>query len=208
MTNEELVNQIQQGINSCECLEQLYTQNKGLINKIVKKFEYVYHVNNSKTSIPLIEYQELMDEAYFGLLEAVNRYEDTAGVKFMTYAPFWIRQSIQNYIRNNINSIRIPRHLYEKITVYKKVVGAYEAQLYRKPSDKELCRALGIEIKALNELKKVIYNCNMIDSLDREISDEDDTILCDTISGDADVENIVIDDMMDKSLKTELWQIV
>ena len=100
MSNEELVKQIQKGINPNDNLGLLFQQNKGLIKQIIRKYSYVYQVKNTRKSAPIIEYQDLLNEAYFGLYEAAQRYEDTAGVKFMSYAQFWIKQAIHRFIEN------------------------------------------------------------------------------------------------------------
>lgn len=208
MSNEELVKLIQQGKNSSDNLGQLFLQNRGLIDKVIRKYSYVYKVNNSKKSIPVIEYQDLMNEAYFGLSDAVQRYEDTAGVKFMSYALFWINQSIQRYIEENGRSIRLPSYMQEKIYQYNKVIHDYNSQLHRNPSDEELCCRLKCDLKLLDNIRKANHNFNQMDSIDREIGDEEGLLLGDTIQSSTDVENEVIDDIMNKSCKTELWKIV
>ncbi len=209
MTNEEFVKQIQLGINSADNLELLYVQNKGMINKIVKRFEYVFRVNNSKTSVPIIEYQELMNEAYFGLVEAAQRYEDTAGVLFITYASFWIRQAITRYIENIGRTVRIPSGLFNKINNYKKFVAAYEGQFGRKPTDREICYHLGISKIILHEIRSALTRYDNIHSLDDVIPGGDDLLLEDTIPDQSvDIENDVINSLIDKSLRNELWQLV
>lgn len=208
MSNEELVKQIQQGSNADVNIEELYHQNKGIIKRIIKNYSYVYQVKNSKASVPIIEFQDLMNEAYFGLIEAAKRYDDTVGAKFMSYAPFWIKQSIQRYIENNYRSVRMPVGLQGRIFQYKKIINAYKLQLHRKPTDDELCICLRIEFKALNELRKAYHRYNQINSLDKQLQDEEGLSLGDTVQGDTDVENSVINNTMDESLKTELWQIV
>lgn len=207
MSNEELVKLIQQGNNSSDNLGQLFLQNKGLIDKIIRKYSYVYKVD-SKKSVAVIEYQDLMNEAYFGIAEAAKRYEETAGVKFMTYAGFWINQSITRFLEESRSAVRIPSHMQGKIYQYNKAINAYKTQVHKNPSDKELCRYLQCEIKALSEIRLAMHRYGQIDSLDRELADEEGMLLSDTIHNDADIENEVIENMMDKSQKTELWKIV
>ena len=52
--------------------------------------------------------EDLLQEAYFGLWEAVQHYETSENVLFMTYAGYWLRQVIQRYIENCGSVIRIP----------------------------------------------------------------------------------------------------
>ncbi len=197
MSNEELVKQIQQGINSSDNMEQLYQQNYSLIRIIARKYAF----ND--------DMDDLLQEAYFGLYEAVQRYEDTAGVLFMSYATFWIKQAIRRYIENNGRIIRIPSGLYSKILDYKKVVSTYSSQLGRKPSDSEICRHLGINEKALIEIKKAIYQYDNMQSLDDFIPEAGDMLLEDCIPDPSvDIGNDVVNRMIESNLHNELWQIV
>ena len=196
MSNEELVKQIQQGINPGINMEQLYIQNDGLIRKIAKKYAFVDNMD------------DLMQEAYFGLYEAVKRYEDTAGVLFMSYASFWIKQAIVRYLETNGRSIRIPSLVHNNILKYKKVLAAYEMQLGRGPTDKELCRHLNIGIKTLQTIKKEYY-ASSVQSLDEVVPGTEDVLLGDSIPDQSsDLENDVINGMIEKSKQTDLWKIV
>lgn len=199
MSNEELVKEIQQGINSTDNLRQLYQRNYGYILKIARRYAFFDDMD------------DLLQEAYFGLYEAVKRYEDTAGVLFMTYAAFWIRQSIKRYLENNGRSIRIPSGLQENIIKYKRLIVAYEMQLGRKPTDRELCRHLEVSSNVLQALKKNIYQFGEIKSLDEPLpGNEDNSILLGDSVPDpiADIENHIVDGMIERAKKTELWQIV
>lgn len=149
-----------------------------------------------------------MNEAYFGLVEAAQRYEDVAGVKFMTYAPFWIRQSIARYMENNGRSIRLTAAMNTKIIHYKKAISAYELQLGRKPTDYELTAYLRINKDTLKAILKACQYNNM-KSLDEFLSGTDDFLLGDSVPDQSvDLENDVINGMIEKSKRTELWQIV
>ena len=199
MTNEELVKQIQQGINPGDGMEQLYRQNDGYIRKIARRYAFMDDMD------------DLMQEAYFGLCEAVNHYEDTAGVVFMYYAAYWIKQSITRYLENNGRTVRIPVGLKNKSLKYKKVVTAYRTELGRIPSDRELCRHLGIGLKALEALRKAMYQYDNMQSLDEPIPGTDDgsILLGDGVPDhNVNIENDTINRIMDNHLHNELWQIV
>lgn len=197
VTNEELVKQIQRGINQTDNIEQLYQQNRGYIFKIANKYAHVCDI------------EDLMQEAYFGLYEAVQRYENTAGVLFMSYASYWIRQSITRYLENNGLTVRIPSHLYNRVIRYKKLDSAYEMQLGRKPTDREFRGHLEISQPALENIKKAYHEFYNMGYLDKVISSVDDELkLGETLSDpDIDIENNVIDRMMENRIQKELWQI-
>ena len=198
MSNEELVKQIQQGINQTDNMEQLYSQNRGYIFKIAKRYAHV------------CDAEDLMQEAYFGLYEAVQRYEDTAGVLFMSYAGYWIKQAIKRYLENNGLTVRIPSHLYNKVMRYKKLISTFEMQLDRKPTDRELRACLEVGQQALEGIKKAYHEFYNMDSLDKVIPGMDDELkLGEAISDpDIDIENSVIDGMMENRIQKELWPIV
>ncbi|HHV09752.1 MAG TPA: sigma-70 family RNA polymerase sigma factor [Clostridiales bacterium] len=196
MTNEELVGRIQQDINPGDNMEQLYQQNYRLIFKIVRRYAF------------RDEMDDLLQEAYFGLYEAVKRYEETAGVKFMTYASYWIRQAIQRYLENNGRCIRIPAAMQGNIRKYHRVMEAFQQELGRKPTDRELCYYLSVGKKALEEVKKAVH-ADRIQSLDECLPGTEDLELGDTVRDySIDIENDVTDSMIERSKRTELWQIV
>ena len=89
MTNEQIVEKIRSGCSTVKYLEMLYQKNLPLIKKFIKPYT-AYE-----------QEEDLLQEAYFGLLEAVNRYETSENVKFMTYARFWIRQVVRQYVEND-----------------------------------------------------------------------------------------------------------
>ena len=86
MTNEDIVKAIQNGFDVTENMQWLYQKNLPLIKIMIRPFT-------------LYENEEdLLQEAYCGLWEAVQRYETSENVLFMTSACFWIRQSVSRYI--------------------------------------------------------------------------------------------------------------
>ncbi len=196
MSNEELVDLIQKGNNPSEYMEQLYLQNVGYIRKIAKKYSFMGDI------------EDLMQEAYFGLYKAVQRYEDTAGVLFMSYAAFWIRHAITRYLENNGRGIRLTSAMNNKIIRYKKAISDYELQLGRKPTEYELTMYLGINSDTLKAVKKACQY-NNIQSIDEFLPGTEDLIVGDSIPDQSiDLENDVINGIIEDSLHNELWQIV
>ncbi len=96
MTNEQLVEKIKQG--SASYMEKLYTQNLPLIRKFIAP----YICDNQ-------EMEDCLHEAYFGLVDAVQRYDADAETKFMTFAKWYIVRAVQNYLYNS-TLIRIPQN--------------------------------------------------------------------------------------------------
>jgi len=197
MSNEELVEEIKQGINVTSNLENLYMNNKRYIYKIANRYK-------ARADI-----EDLMQEAYFGLYEAVQHYECTQNVLFLTYAGFWIRQSMVIYIKNNGRCIRIPSKLQERMGEYKKVVDTFNIQSNRNPTDLEICSCLKIGIVALKAIKDSINLYDDLDSLDRTLTSEDNSMtLEDAIKCDCNVEDEVVERIMHDRTRLELWEIV
>lgn len=197
MTNEELVKLIHQGKDVNENMELLYSQNKRFIRKIAMKFS-----NNQE------DINDLMQEAYFGLHEAVQRYDEAAGIMFITYASFWIKQSMARYFSRCKNAISLPGHLQRKIFQYQRFCKEYKKLHGEEPDDSIACKYLAIDLNKLNRFKKITRDIGTLESLDAQISDTDDLLLKDSIASNVNIEDEVIDSLYEKSLKKELWEIV
>ena len=76
MTNEQIVSEIRNGYSVTDNMQSLYEKNLPLIRAIVRPYA-VYE--------PM---EDLLQEAYFGIVQAINHYETAENVKFMTYAKF------------------------------------------------------------------------------------------------------------------------
>lgn len=197
MTNEELIEQIHKGVNPSEYIGKLYEQNKGIICKIAKRY-------TSRADI-----EDLMQEAYLGLYEAVKHYENESEVKFITYATFWIKQSMQRYVENNASTIRLSVHTQQLYNKYSKVVNAFIEKYNRKPTDCEASRLLDTSVKGIQYVKKALYEVGNMDSLDQSIGGENDDIrLSDSVIDSIGIENDIIDRFIDSDKKTSLWDIV
>ncbi len=195
MSNEELVKEIQQGINTSCNMESLYINNKPYIYQIAKKY------------MGYTDIEDLMQEAYLGLYEAVQRYEDSHEVKFMSYAGYWIQQFIHRYVEQNSSSVRMPAHLNGKIIEYQKIVKVYQRDFNRDPTVREICYTLNITEEQYIKLKKAIHR-KYVTSLDMQLTEDDTMTLIDTVPSDEDIEENVIEGIYNKELKKDLWRLV
>lgn len=193
MTNEDIVKAIQNGFDVTENMQWLYQKNLPLIKIMIRPFT-------------LYENEEdLLQEAYFGLWEAVQRYETSENVLFMTYAGFWIRQAVRRYIENCGSVIRIPGVKQQKIIRYNKAIQELSQKLGRTPANNEIADYMKINEKELEELE---YYSQSIASLDVPINEDSESTLSDSVKSDFELENSVIDKMYDDYTKSELWRIV
>lgn len=193
MTNEQIVEEIRSGVSVTDNMERLYMNNLPLIRKFIK---------------PYTGYEpeeDLLQEAYFGLLEAVWHYETSENVLFMTYAGYWIRQQVQRYIQSCSSVMRIPNNYIQKISRYKKSVQEYEQLYGRTPTDKDMADFMGLPT---DEIQKIRLYAADIQSIDAPIQDSEDLCLSDTLKSDFDLENSTIDKTYEEYQKKELWGII
>ena len=197
LTNEQLVAEIKQGINRKDNLEKLYLNNTGFIYRIASKYKSYEDID------------DLMQIGFIGMYEAIEPFDTEKGFKFLTYARWHIQQAMSRYLEEN-DIIRIPSYMVNRIHQYKKIRHHYKSILHREPTNQEYCRALKIDFKQLEDVKKALHKYKHIKSLNEPLksSDGEDMTLADAISSEFDIEEKVIDDIMQKRVKTELWNIV
>jgi len=193
MTNEQIVTEIRNGYSVTDNMQLLYESNLPLIKKFIKPY----------TAYEPME--DLLQETYFGLWEAVQHYESTENVKFMTYAGYWIKQSVQRYLEKCGSTVRIPSHTRQKIARYKKTVQELEQELDRIPTDNEIADRMCISIGLLPELKIQMQG---VASLDAPLADDNRLTLADTVQADFSLENETIDKIYAEHSKSELWDIL
>lgn len=194
MENEELVQKIQSGINPTPNMEQLYLQNRSLIYQQAKKYA-VY-----------ADMEDLMQEAYFGLYEAVKHYNPGKEVKFTTYLGYRIQSVLRRYVDNNRHIKRIPVHMVERISKYEKYIAEQKA-IGIIPSDFLICKNLEITEQQLKNLRKAIYESECISTSDL-LPGTDNFTVEDTIADPLDLEEEVVEEVALKQAETLIWKIV
>ena len=153
--------------------EQLVRSNLRLVVNIAKKF--------SGRGLTL---GDLIEEGNLGLLRAVDTFDSDHGVRFSTYASWWIKQSIKRAILSNSQPIHIPTYMVELINQWRQIYAEQEARLGRTVSLDEMATAMKVPIRkarAIREIVTVVDTGFQHDSseqnagLDEAI--EDDTII-------------------------------
>ena len=194
VNNEELVTEIQKNPdNSSELMYQLYEQNLPLIRKTVFPFA---------DQEPL---EDLLQQAFFGLLEAVKHYDPEKSFKFMTFAVYWIRQNVQRYIEDSGRSIRLPVHFWQYIRDYKKYFSTYYQAHGEPPTVSESAEALGL---SENLIEEIMLQMQPIRSLDETIeTDADIVTLKDALASAENLEKNTIDRIYADYQQTAVWNI-
>lgn len=133
----------------------------------------------SSTNIPI---EDLISEGNIGLMEAVNRFDETKGFKFISYAVWWVRQSIIKSINDNKSNIRMP---VNKINALHKISKAREAlfsKLERIPTDDEII-SYDPDI-SLNDMKSFHLDTNFEHSIEDKVFGNENTTLESVLSND------------------------
>ena len=194
MTNEQLVELLQMGIDTKSNMEALYMQNKGMITRICRQY----------TSAESLE--DLHQTAYIGLAEAVRHYDSGKGYKFTTYAGYWIKQAIRRYLTES-SLLRIPPNMKALIFRYKRFLSAYEADhAGLLPKDEEIRNALHINGKQLASLKKYAFS-DRIESFDRPLNEEaGENTMLDCIESPEDMTESIISDIYQRQMREDVQE--
>lgn len=145
-----------------------------------------------------IEFEDLVQDAITGLLTALDKYNDDLGVKFSSYASWWIKSRILEDIRNNGTIIHIPRNMYGEILRF---VKKYVIENGKKPTIKEISEKLKIEEEKITALLNAKLG---IHSIDEPVGNDKEKKVIDEI---ADNYNIA-EEYEKKELKEKLQEII
>ncbi len=194
MTNEQLVIRIRAGENVADNMLQLWQQNRGFIHKIVNQYK------------AYADEEDLEQEGYLGLNDAVKHYNLDEGVTFLHYAGFWIKQYIVRYIKSN-GMVRIPESMQGKAREYKKMVQKWQENYHRPPTDEEIYYFLGFKWTVLENVKKAVQ-MTKIGSLDVPVGEDEDSTMYDLVSGGEDVEEQIMDKIEREQMHFIVWKVV
>ena len=116
--------------------------------------------------------QDLINEGNLGLVKAAQRFDETRGFKFISYAVWWIRQSILQAVAEQARIIRLPMNQVGALAKVKKAVSMLEQKLERRPTVKEIADAVDLPEDKIDQLMSL--NSRAV-STDAPIDDQDDT---------------------------------
>src|ERR1022692_2514863 len=123
-----------------QALEALVRANLRFVVSVSKQYQ------NQGLSLP-----DLINEGNLGLIKAAKRFDETRGFKFISYAVWWIRQSILQALAEQSRIVRLPLNKVGSLNKINKAFSALEQQFEREPSSDELAELLEIspdEVKA------------------------------------------------------------
>ncbi|MCU0360641.1 MAG: RNA polymerase sigma factor RpoD/SigA [Bacteroidia bacterium] len=125
-------------------LEKLTRANLRFVVSVAKQYQ------NQGLSLP-----DLINEGNLGLIKAARRFDETRGFKFISYAVWWIRQSILQALAEQSRIVRLPLNQVGSLNKINKAYSKLEQQFEREPSAEELAEILDLPIDKVSDTMKV-----------------------------------------------------
>jgi RNA polymerase primary sigma factor len=161
----ELARKIKKGDESA--LNKLIRANLRFVVSVSKQYQ------NQGLSLP-----DLINEGNLGLIKAAQRFDETRGFKFISYAVWWIRQSILQALAEQARIVRLPLNKIGSINKINRKFADLEQKYEREPSVQEIATALEI---APEEVKESLKSSNRHVSMDAPIVQDEDGTLYDVL---------------------------
>ena len=169
-------------------LEKLTQANLRFVVSVSKQYQ------NQGLSLP-----DLINEGNLGLIKAAQRFDETRGFKFISYAVWWIRQSILQALAEQSRIVRLPLNKIGSINKINKTYAFLEQSHERPPSAEEIAKELDMTI---NDVKESMKNSGRHVSMDAPLVEGEDSNLYDVLrSGESPNPDR---DLLHESLRTEI----
>jgi RNA polymerase primary sigma factor len=149
---------------------------------------------------------DLIQEGNLGLMHAVSRFDYRRGLRFSTYACWWIRHAIGRALADKARAVRIPVHMLEAQQQLEKVRQALVGELGRPPTPQELAKAARVPLAKLNQMHRYIMGQPM--SLDRPVHDDDDRSFGDTMADPDSEDHSPADNLTTQTLTSQIKRLL
>lgn len=182
----ELAHRIKQGDE--EALEKLTKANLRFVVSVAKQYQ--------GQGISLVD---LINEGNVGLITAAKKFDETRGFKFISYAVWWIRQSILQALAENSRIVRLPQNLVGNVSKVNRFYHQFIQKNERLPSVDEVAEALDMEPEKVNA---VLISSGKHVSMDAPLVEDEDSCLLDLFSNREDSDTDA--QLVTESLATEI----
>ncbi len=168
----ELAQRIRRGDQ--DAIEKLTRANLRFVVSVAKQYQ------NQGLSLP-----DLINEGNLGLIKAAEKFDETRGFKFISYAVWWIRQSIMQAINEQSRIVRLPLNQVSSLSKYNKAVAEFEQKNQRKPSPEEVAKILELPKEKIIDTMRVSGRHVSVDA--PFVAGEDSSLLDVLENGDSPV---------------------
>jgi RNA polymerase primary sigma factor len=148
-----------------EARRRMIESNLRLVVKIAKRY-----ANRG------LQFMDLVEEGNVGLIKAVERFKACKGCRFSTYATWWIRQSIERALTNQVPTVRLPVHVADDVERLNRASEKLNRQLGRYPGDEELATETGFTlayVRRLQSIRRKILSLDQTIDIDGEMTLQD-----------------------------------
>jgi len=183
--------------------QQIRAGDKVALDKLVKaNLRFVVSVAKQYQNQGL-GLQDLINEGNLGLIKAARRFDETRGFKFISYAVWWIRQSISHAIADQSRIVRLPVNQLGAVNRIKKEISRLEQIYNRPPTIEEIAEVIDLPSDKINEIIKIATRHV---SMDAPVNNEDDTNFIDTFVSEEvmHTDSLLIKESLDSEINQTL----
>lgn len=150
-----------------KALERLTKANLRFVVSVAKQYQ------NQGLSLP-----DLINEGNVGLITAAKKFDETRGFKFISYAVWWIRQSILQALAENSRLVYLPLNQVNNLTKIHRFLSDFAQKNERTPSNEEIAEALDIDVE---KVKTIMQSSGRPTSMDAPLADDEGSCLLDLL---------------------------
>ncbi len=183
----------------CELARGIHQNDSTSLHKLVKanlRFVVSIAKEYAHYGVPL---EDLINEGNLGLLKAAQRFDETRGFKFISYAVWWIRQSILAALANHSKIVRMPLNRARVLNQIKKASGELQQKLRRKPEPEEIAAKLGLSVSEVRDTLPLMQDNFFLDDF---VGNDEDSTYLDFLEDEKGVgpDNKVMEDDLNSSI--------
>lgn len=182
----ELARRIRKGDR--KALERLTKANLRFVVSVAKQYQ------NQGLSLP-----DLINEGNLGLIKAAEKFDETRGFKFISYAVWWVRQSILQAMAEQARIVRLPLNQVGHLNRINRAFSKFEQENERNPSAEELAEVMDVDVARVEDAMRITGKHT---SIDAPFVEGEDNNMLDVLT---DVDDTKVDNALDKeSLAIEI----
>ncbi|MDD3910532.1 MULTISPECIES: sigma-70 family RNA polymerase sigma factor [Proteiniphilum] len=175
-----------------QALEKLTKANLRFVVSVAKQYQ------NQGLSLP-----DLINEGNLGLIKAAEKFDETRGFKFISYAVWWIRQSILQALAEQSRIVRLPLNQVGSLNKISKAFQKFEQENERRPSAEELAQELDLSVEKVTDSLKVSGRHISMDA--PFVEGEDNSLLDVLVNDDAPIaDRTLINESLQKEIDRAL----